>query len=221
MRKKAVKPESVIPGDFNTDELDGMHVREANIKTVLENIALLESKNASDEEQRKAISMIEKLAPAIIAIGLQNHVTWKNKKVQDIFNSATGISESRSVTYEYHHLGIPTNVTQQGEKYSSTFKMYTTEGDNDFRIQWHRFEKGCPLHQLVQTIPHVAFKVNNIDEAIKNRKVILEPYHPFDGFRVAMVEIDGAPVEFIETDLTEEEIWTGSKEGSVIYPEKG
>lgn len=66
------------------------------------------------------------------------------------------------------------------------------------------------MHILIQQAPHVAVKVSSVDEAIKKRKVILEPYYPFDGFKVALVEIDGAPVEFIETDLTEEEIWTGS-----------
>jgi hypothetical protein len=123
------------------------------------------------------------------------------------------------LNYEYHHIGIPTNKQQVGEKYSPTFKMYTTAGDNEFRIQWHRFEEGCPLPSLIQAVPHVAFKVNSIDEAIKGKKVLLEPYYPFEGFRVAMIEIDGAPIEFIETKLSEDEIWGGSHKGSVIYPE--
>ena len=112
----------------------------------------------------------------------------------------------KELSYEYHHTGIPTTEPKANERYSSTFKMYTTPGDNEFRIQWHRFEEGCPLHPLVQTVPHVAFKVASIDEAIVGRKVILEPYYPFEGFRVVMVEIDGAPVELIETNLSEEEI---------------
>lgn len=124
------------------------------------------------------------------------------------------------INYQYHHMGIPTSEPQLGEKYSSTFKMYTTDGNNEFHIQWHRFENGCPLHPLIQSVPHVGFKVDSIDEAIKGKKVILEPYYPFAGFRVAMIEVDGAPVELIETTLSEEEIWSGSKKGSVIYPEK-
>jgi hypothetical protein len=83
------------------------------------------------------------------------------------------------LTYEYHHMGIPTDQPKPNEKYSSTFKMYTTNGNNEFKIQWHRFEKGCPLHPLIQSIPHVAFKVKCIDDAIKNKNIILEPYSPF------------------------------------------
>jgi hypothetical protein len=120
--------------------------------------------------------------------------------------------------YEYHHIGIPTDKPQADEKYSPTFKMYTTRGDNELRVQWHRFEEGCPLHPLIQSVPHVAFKVNSIEEAIKGKVVLLEPYYPFENFRVAMVEIEGAPVEFIETSLSEEEIWGGNHKGSMIYP---
>lgn len=78
-----------------------------------------------------------------------------------------------NVNYEYHHMGIPTDKPHAAEKYSSTFKMYTTAGNNEFRIQWRRFEPGCPLHPLMQSVPHVAFKVNSIDETIKGKKVLL------------------------------------------------
>jgi hypothetical protein len=122
------------------------------------------------------------------------------------------------VKYEYHHMGVPTTEPRENEKYSETFKMHTTDGNNQFRIQWHRFEKGCPLDPLIQTRPHVAFKVSNLDMAIEGKRVILEPYFPIEGFRVAMIEVDGAPVEFIQTDLSEEEIWSDEHAGSYIYP---
>lgn len=124
------------------------------------------------------------------------------------------------VNYIYHHMGIPTNKARKDEKYSSTFKMYVTPGNNEFRIQWHRYEAGCPLHPLIQSVPHVAFKVDNLEQAIAGKKILLEPYFPFTGFRVAMVEIDGAPIEFIETNLSETEIWEDSHKNSVIYPEE-
>lgn len=126
---------------------------------------------------------------------------------------------ANNLIYTYHHFGIPTHEVKANERYSSTFKMFTTDGNNPFRIQWHRFEEGSSLHSLVQTTPHVAFKVNNLDEAIKRKNVILAPYLPFSGFRVAMIEVAGAPVELIETTLTEEEIWGKQHTKSVIYPE--
>lgn len=126
-----------------------------------------------------------------------------------------------SVTYEFHHMGIPTLEKKDGERYSSTFKMYTTNSISDvFRIQFHRFEDDCPLHELVKTVPHIAYKVNSIDEAIKGETVILEPYFPFAGYRVAMIEKQGVPIEFIETNLTEEQIWEPKQhKDSLIYPD--
>ncbi|STX27696.1 Uncharacterised protein [Legionella beliardensis] len=126
----------------------------------------------------------------------------------------------RTITYAFHHIGIPTTEIKPNEKYSSTFKMYTSGGQNsEYRIQYHRFEEDSPLHPLVKSKPHVAFKVDNLEEAIKNKEVILSPYEPFLGFKVAMIVECGMPIELIETTLTEEEIWQGSHKNSVIYPE--
>ncbi len=127
----------------------------------------------------------------------------------------------KTVDYEYHHMGIPTQEVREGEKYSSTFKMYTSGGqDTEFRIQYHRFEEGSSLHPLIQKVPHIAFKVSNLEEAIKNKEVVLGPYEPIAGFKVAMIIEKGVPIEFIETTLSEEEIWLGEHKNSVIYPEE-
>lgn len=123
------------------------------------------------------------------------------------------------MNYQFHHVGIPTIEVLPGERYSEPFKMYTSGGEAPTRIQYHRFEEGCPLHPLIQTKPHVAFKVNSIDEAIMGKNVILAPYYPFENFRVAMIEENGFPVEFIETSLSEDKIWNDSAHrNSVIYP---
>jgi hypothetical protein len=125
----------------------------------------------------------------------------------------------KNTKYEYHHVGIPTNESKPGEKYSSSFKFYVTDGHNDLRIQWMRFEENSPVHHLIKSVPHVAFKVNNMDEAIVGKKVILEPYCPFTGFKAAFIEVDGAPVELIETNLSEAEIWNDdSHNDSLIFP---
>ena len=123
--------------------------------------------------------------------------------------------------YEFHHMGIPTKTPREGERYSSTFKMHTSGGEeSEFRVQYHRFEEGCPLHPLIQTMPHAAFKVPNIEEAIAGKDVILNIYEPIKGFKVAMIADSGIPIEFIETTLSEEEIWYGDHSNSFLYPQK-
>jgi hypothetical protein len=48
----------------------------------------------------------------------------------------------------------------------------------------------------------------------------LEPYYAFEGFRVAIIEVDGVPIELVETNLSEEKIWNDCHENSVIYPKE-
>lgn len=122
--------------------------------------------------------------------------------------------------YQFHHVGIPTTEKRDGERYSETFKMHTSGGEAPTRIQYHRFEPGCPLHPLIQSKPHVAFKVEDLSKAIEGKNVILDPYEPFTGFKVAMTEENGNPVEYIETTLSEDDIWDENQyKNSVIYPE--
>lgn len=121
---------------------------------------------------------------------------------------------------EFHHVGIPTNEVREGERYSSVFKMYTSGGAAPTRIQYHRFEAGSSLHPIIQTLPHVAFKVDCLEAAIENKELLLAPYEPFAGFRVAITLENGWPVEYLETCLSEDEIWDdNTHKNSVIYPE--
>ncbi|VEB32671.1 hypothetical protein [Legionella cherrii] len=122
--------------------------------------------------------------------------------------------------YQYHHVGIPITEPRPGERYSSFMDMYTSGGELPGRIQYHRFGPNCPLHPLIQTQPHIAYKVESIDEAIKGKHVLLEPYFPLKNFRVAMIEEHGAVIEFIETSLSEDEIWNETNyQDSLLYPE--
>jgi len=125
-----------------------------------------------------------------------------------------------NVRYEHHHMGVPTTQQRPGEKYSSTFKMYTSGGEDlsGFHVQYHRFEEGSLLHLLLCTMPHVAFKVDNLEAAIDGEQVLLGPYFPFEGFLVAAIEDSGVAIEFIQTELSEEEIWGSPKLNSFIYP---
>ncbi|HUZ58098.1 MAG TPA: hypothetical protein VMU83_04895 [Hanamia sp.] len=82
-------------------------------------------------------------------------------------------NKQNSTKYRYHHLGIPTDIIRPNERYSEDFKMYTSDNDGDFRIQFHRFEKDRPLHPIIKNNPHIALQVANLEEEIKGREVFL------------------------------------------------
>ena len=105
--------------------------------------------------------------------------------------------------WKYHHLGIPTTVHMPDERYIPHFKFYISGFDNSpFGIEWMRFEPDSPFDKLIQTVPHLAFEIQDLDYELANRglKVIVAPNPPADGIRVAMIEHNGAPVELIEFD---------------------
>jgi hypothetical protein len=107
--------------------------------------------------------------------------------------------------WKYHHIGIPTKMIMPGEVHLSHFGMHVSGfSSSPFGIEWMRFEEGSPVNKLIQTIPHIAFEVTDLEHelSIHNLNVITEPNSPSDGTRVAMIEHNGAPVELIEFSKT-------------------
>jgi hypothetical protein len=100
---------------------------------------------------------------------------------------------------KYHHIGIPTDVEQPGEIYLERYRLFCTDHErNPFGIQWMRYEPGCPLPDVVKTVPHVAFEVDDLDAALAGHQVLIPPNSPSEGVMVAFVLVDGAPVEFLQ-----------------------
>lgn len=121
----------------------------------------------------------------------------------------------------FHHMGVPTAKMSLNERYSPVFGMYTSDSPcHTMRVQWHRFDESSTLHPLIRTVPHVAFKVANLTTAIEGSELLLEPYEPIPGFRVAIIQDGGIPIELLETTLTDDEIWAGTGEPSLLYPAK-
>jgi len=52
--------------------------------------------------------------------------------------------------------------------------------------------------EIVKTVPHIAFAVDDLDEALKGREILIAPTEPSAGVRVAFILDDGAPVELLE-----------------------
>ena len=54
------------------------------------------------------------------------------------------------------------------------------------------------LPEIVKTEPHIAFEVENMEEALLGRKIIINPNSPSEGNVVAFIEEDGLPIELIQ-----------------------
>ena len=63
-----------------------------------------------------------------------------------------------------------------------------------------RWETDSDFHPLVKTMPHLAFVVDDLGLELKKRgfNVIVPVNPPSEGIRVAMIELDGVPIELME-----------------------
>ncbi|ACA88557.1 hypothetical protein [Shewanella woodyi] len=100
---------------------------------------------------------------------------------------------------KFNHLGIPTIERFDGEIDLPHLKMTVSDHQNNpYGIQWQRFWADAPYPELVKTVPHAAFEVDDLMAEIKGKKVIIEPNSPSEGLIVAFIEVNGAPVELME-----------------------
>ncbi len=103
--------------------------------------------------------------------------------------------------WRYHHLGIPTTTPRPNERHLSHLKVFV-EGfeSSPYGIEWIRFEPDCQVSELIRTVPHIAFEVDDLDAALAGQTLIADISSPSDGVRIAMIIDDGAPIELLEFD---------------------
>jgi len=112
----------------------------------------------------------------------------------------------------YHHLGIPTTTPRPGEVYLERFDVHVCGfSTSRFGVEWMRFGPGSDLPELVRTVPHVAFVVDDLEAALAGRELLIAPNSPSQGVTVAFIVDNGAPVEFLQFDGPEHEVWPGSE----------
>lgn len=100
---------------------------------------------------------------------------------------------------KYHHIGIPTSKPRENEEYLENFKLYLSGFQaSPYGVEWMRFEADSPLPELVKTVAHVAFEVDDLEAAIAGKNVIVEPNSVSEGLKVAFVVDNGAPIEFLQ-----------------------
>lgn len=100
---------------------------------------------------------------------------------------------------KFNHIGIPTITRFDQETDLSHLKMTVSDHTNNpFGIQWQRYWEDAPYPELIKRIPHVAFEVDNIENALRGYKLLIAPNSPSVGLTVAFIEVNGAPVELMQ-----------------------
>jgi hypothetical protein len=101
----------------------------------------------------------------------------------------------------YHHIGIPTATPRDGEQYLEEYGMCVSGYEqSDYGVEWMRFEPDSPLPELVKTVPHVAFEVDDLRAELAGREVLIAPNSPSPGVTVAFIVENGAPIDFLQRE---------------------
>ncbi|OGT39699.1 MAG: hypothetical protein A3F12_01665 [Gammaproteobacteria bacterium RIFCSPHIGHO2_12_FULL_38_14] len=86
MPHKSKRPEDMIPDDKSHFEMGGKTIRKGTMAAALTNAEIVESPDATVAEKQAAMETIKELAPVLKAFGLTKFLTWKNPKIQAIFD---------------------------------------------------------------------------------------------------------------------------------------
>jgi len=101
----------------------------------------------------------------------------------------------------FSHIGIPTTGRFEGEIDLPHLKVTVSDhANNPFGIQWQRYWNDAPYPDLVKSVAHVAFEVDDLEKALEGQKVIIAPNSPSCGVIVAFIEVNSAPVELLQID---------------------
>ncbi len=100
---------------------------------------------------------------------------------------------------KYDHIGIPTTEEKQWSAFVEGGKVHVSDPTADpYGVEWLKFEPGSPMPELIQKVAHVAFEVDNLENALRGAKVIVEPFFAMEGVQCAFIDNNGVPVELIQ-----------------------
>ncbi len=101
---------------------------------------------------------------------------------------------------EFMHIGVPTKKVQPNETYAEGMKVHLTNPDeHEMKFEYMRFEPGSWLPAIMQITPHIAVKIDSIEQELaKCQEVLVEPLDVNEGLRIAFGMRDGVIFEFMQ-----------------------
>src|SRR6266567_154621 len=78
--------------------------------------------------------------------------------------------------WRYHHIGIPHTQPRAQEHHVAPLGVHVAGFETSpYGIEWIRFEPHCHVPEIVRIVPHIAFAVDDLDEALKGREILIAP----------------------------------------------
>ena len=98
----------------------------------------------------------------------------------------------------FNHVGIILKEKMDGMIYVEPLKVHITDcSQSPNKIEFLYFEPDSSLPELVTSQGHIAYEVPNMEEAIKDAKVLFGPFD-MGNMILSFVEEEGIAIEFNE-----------------------
>lgn len=108
----------------------------------------------------------------------------------------------------FHHIGLPTDESHPGEYFVEDTKVWVTDPrKHPYLVEYLRFEPDSPVKGPVRDLPHVAYRVDDIQLELLGEQVLIEPFEPSPNFTVAFILKDGAVIEFMKFENDSDLPW--------------
>lgn len=99
---------------------------------------------------------------------------------------------------QFDHVGIVTAEKKAGETFVPATRVWRTDSQkHPFGVEWLRYEPDSPVTGPVRQMPHVAYRVDDIEAAAEGLEVLLEPFDVGPRIVAFYQTADGAVVEFV------------------------
>lgn len=96
---------------------------------------------------------------------------------------------------ELDHIGLITSKKRDKEKFASGMKLWLTDPkDNPFNIEWLRFEEDSPVKGPIREKNHIAYRVDDLEEASKGLKILMEPFKTENFLKIGFYEYENGTV---------------------------
>ena len=98
----------------------------------------------------------------------------------------------------FNHVGIPTTEPKEGEIYVEGMKLYLTDFSKSAnKIEFLRFETDSEMPEILKTHAHIAYEVPNLEKAMEDQKIVLEPFQGGENLMCAFIEEEGVAIELM------------------------
>jgi hypothetical protein len=101
---------------------------------------------------------------------------------------------------EFDHIGLTTTEIQPNEMYVESTKVWVTNpAENPQMVEYLRYEHDSPVTGPMRELPHIAFRVDDLDKEMEGEEIVLGPFNATDTVRVVFILKDGVIFEFMES----------------------